>query len=249
MSTATDSEDLTGPGWAAPDRLEDPSAMGPLFDGDIGAAAIDIRRTLVSLLKKRYISAEQNPVDWKILAENEDLIRSRLHELFVDLVIDRTYHVAYKRQAVPEGGAQPFPTLLHDQAYSREETILLVKLRMLLRGNTVDGAVFVNRQELIDDVASFRPPDATNHTRDEKAAKTAVENLDRLGLLQKTAEPDRFRISPIVEVLMSVSQLAELLDWLAGARTNPADEFTGDDTDTTDEAGEISGGADDVEDR
>lgn len=219
MTTATDNEDLTGPGWADPDRLEDPTAAGPLFDGDTGSAGLAVRRTLVSLLKKRYISAEANPADWKILAENEDLIRSRLHELFVDLVIDRTYHVAYKRQAVPEGGTQPFPTLLHDQAYTREETILLVKLRMLLRGNTIDGAVFVDRQELIDDVASYRPPEATNHSRDEKAARSAVENLERLGLLQKTPEPDRFRISPVVEVLMSVSHLNELLDWLADNRT------------------------------
>lgn len=220
MTAATDNEDLAGPGWAEPDRLEDPTSAGPVFDGDTGAVGINVRRTLVSLLKKRYISAEQHPVDWKILAENEDLIRSRLHELFVDLVIDRTYHVAYKRQAVPDGGTQPFPTLLHDQAYTREETILLVKLRMLLRGNTIGGAVFVDRQDLIDDVASYRPADATNHSRDEKAAKSAVENLERLGLLQKTAEPDRFRISPVVEVLMSVSHLTELLDWLAANRTN-----------------------------
>ncbi|SHY07415.1 Uncharacterised protein [Mycobacteroides abscessus subsp. abscessus] len=220
MTSTTDNEDLAGPGWAEPDRLEDPTSAGPVFDGDTGTTGINIRRTLVSLLKKRYISAEQHPTDWKILAENEDLIRSRLHELFVDLVIDRTYHVAYKRQAVPEGGTQPFPTLLHDQAYTREETILLVKLRMLLRGNTIGGAVFVDRQDLIDDVASYRPPDATNHSRDEKAAKSAVENLERLGLLQKTAEPDRFRISPVVEVLMSVSHLTELLDWLADNRTN-----------------------------
>jgi len=33
-------------------------------------------------------------------------------------------------------------------------------------------------------------------------------------VLLKTSDPDRFRVSPVIEVLLPVERLAELLEWL-----------------------------------
>lgn len=60
MTENTIDLDDSAPGvsWATPDALEDSAGPGPLFDDDTGTLPIEVRRTMVSLLKKRYISAE-----------------------------------------------------------------------------------------------------------------------------------------------------------------------------------------------
>lgn len=217
MTELYDGEDLAGPAWAAPDPMDDVDSPGPLFDGDQGVLAAPVRRTLVSLLKKRYIAADRNPVDWRVLLANRGVLESRLNDVFIELVVDTERGVAYKRHAHPDEGTVPFPTVLHDQSYSRDETILLVHLRMLLRGRNVgDTAVFVDRDELMAEIANYRPADATNQVRDEKAARAAIDSLVRLDLLIDSGDGQRYQVAPIVEVLMSLQRLNELSGWLRG---------------------------------
>lgn len=228
MTEVEDAEDVTGPQWAAPDGVDDFDGPGPLFEGDQGQLAGEVRRTLVSLLKKRYISADRNPVDWRVLTQNRRLLESRLNELFIKLVVDADRGVAYKRHAHPDQGTQPFPTVLHDQSYSREETILLVHLRMLLRGAQLeDPAVFVDRSELMEEIANYRPAEATNQVRDEKAARAAIDSLVRLDLLIDSGDAERFRVAPIVEVLMSLERLTELVVWLKTLQPGDGDAAEG----------------------
>lgn len=190
----------------------------PLFEGDTGQMPIEARRTFVALLKQRYLSAEDHPKEWRVLLAHQRLLESRFNELFVQLVVDREYQVAYKRQAVPDGGA-PFPTILRDISYSREQTILLVHLRELLRSRRSAGeeTVFVDRQELVEEVATFRSPAETNHVRDDQAAARAVDSLVKhYNILLETGEEGRYRIAPIIEVLLPVNQVRELTAWLTG---------------------------------
>jgi hypothetical protein len=50
--------------------------------------------------------------------------------------------------------------------------------------------------------------------RDEKAARAAIDSLVRLDLLIDGGDGERFRVAPIVEVLMSLERLTELVAWL-----------------------------------
>ncbi len=137
------------------DELLDEGSVS-LFEGDEGGLEYPQRRTLVALLKQRFISARTHPRDWPVLVEHERVLRSRLNDLFLDLAIDREREVAWKRQAVSETGAR-FPTLLYDAAWSREETLVLVHLRDRLRAGQAggDARVFVDREDIVDYVASF----------------------------------------------------------------------------------------------
>ncbi len=195
------------------DGLETSSVS--LFEGDTGGLSLSQRQTLVALLKHRYISAEHHPREWRTLLEDPAVIRSRLNDLFLDLRLEPQYQVAFKHQATPEGGGR-FPTLLHDVAYSREETILLVFLRQRYRSERAAGhdAVLVDSDELVAQVAGYRPPHATDHAGDAKRAQNAVINIERARVLLKTADPDRYRISPAIEVVLPLERLAELLEWL-----------------------------------
>src|SRR6476469_10364877 len=155
-----------------------------LFEGDEGGLEYAERRAVVALLKQRLISARTHHRDWRALTENERVIRSRLNDLFLELQIDPVREVAWKRQAVPETGHR-FPTLLHDVAWSREETVVLVHLRDRFRAASAAGdeRVVVDREDLVEHVAGFRPAHATDVAGDQKRARNAVASINKAGLL------------------------------------------------------------------
>lgn len=228
-----------------------------LFEGDEGGLEYAQRHALVTLLKQRFVSARTHPRDWQVLVEHERVLRSRLNDLFLDLQVDRDREVAWKRQATPEAGDR-FPTLLYDAAWSREETLVLVHLRDRLRAGQAggDARVFVDREDLVDYVASFRPPHATDVAGDEKRARNAVASVLKAGLLIATGTDERFEISEAVEPLLPLELLQELLEALQRANNteappdDPADLF-GEDTESAgdaanDPAHDRAGSTDDV---
>jgi len=193
-----------------------------LFEGDEGGLEYAQRLALVTLLKQRFISARTHPRDWRVLVEHERVLRSRLNDLFLELAVDRRREVAWKRQATPETGSR-FPTLLYDAAWSREETLVLVHLRDRLRAGLASGdvRVFIDREDIVEYVASFRPAHATDEAGDEKRARNAVLSIVKAGLLIGTAAEDRYEISEAVEPLLPLELLQELLEALQ--RANGAD--------------------------
>jgi hypothetical protein len=214
--------------WDDPER-ESTSSVA-LFEGDAGALELPQRRVLVALLKQRFITAQSNPKEWRTLVENPRPIRSRLNDLFLDLHLDVVREVAYKRQVVPEGGGR-FPTLLHDTAWNREETALMVYLRTRSRSEEAAGTSrsFVERQDMLDHVAALRPAHATDHVADGRRAMKAIESLNRAGLLIGASTADRFEVSPAIDVVLPLERLQELLRWLQGHHDTAAGAPSGED--------------------
>jgi hypothetical protein len=201
-----------------PGIIEDADVEGrsvSLFEGDEGRLTYEQRCILVFLLKHRYISAEQHPAEWRTLIEAKVELRSRLNDMFLDLHVDTDAQIAFKRQAMADGDGR-FPTLLHDVAYTREETILLIFLRQRFRSERADGAdaVLVDRQELLDAVTHFRPPDANDLSGDARKVENAIQSMQRSGILFRTADEQRLRIAHVIEVLLPLPRLQELLDTL-----------------------------------
>jgi hypothetical protein len=187
-----------------------------LFEGDEGGLGLAQRRVLVYLLKQRYISAQRHPNEWKALVANPHPIRARLNDLFMELHLDTDREVAYKRQVVPEGGGRPFPTLLYDAPWGREDTILLVYLRARYRSEQAAGAdrVFVDREDMLEHVKQYRPPHATDRSGDASKAAKAIEAVYKAGLLLGPSASDRFEVAGAIEVLLPLEKLTELLNWL-----------------------------------
>ncbi len=167
-----------------------------------------------------------------MLVEHERLLRSRLNDLFLDLAIDRVREVAWKRQALSETGSR-FPTLLYDAAWSREETLVLIHLRDRLRSGLAGGEtrVHVDREDVVEYVASFRPTHATDESGDEKRARNAVVSIVKAGLLIGAAGDDRYEISEAVEPLLPLEVLQQLLESLQRANGTEPAGGTGEDSD------------------
>lgn len=216
-------QDLLDPDVVDPEDQDDPELDSvSLFEGDEGGLGLAERRTLVALLRQRFISARTHPRDWQTLVEHERVLRSRLHDLFLELQLDPVREVAWKRQAVSETG-QRFPTLLYDAAWSREETIVLVHLRDRYRAATAAGEerVHVDVDDLVEHVRGFRPAHATDLSGDEKRARSAVASVQKAGLLIGAPTDHRFEVSEAVESLLPLERLRELLESLQ--RTNDPD--------------------------
>lgn len=215
-----DLEDASDPeesgGLFGQDPAEPEGSTLALFEGDEGGLSLEQRRALVALLKSRFITAGQNPVEWRTLSEHYKLIKSRLNDMFLDLHVDKEHGVAYKRQADSGGGRRVFPTLLHDLAYSREETILLMFLRRRFQTERAAGHddVTVERDDLTGYVAAYRPAHATDRDGDRRRTEAAIENLTKAKVLMSTNDAARLRISPVIGVLLPLQRLHELREWL-----------------------------------
>jgi hypothetical protein len=197
-----------------------------LFDGDSGGLSLDQRRALVVLLKNRFVSADRRPAEWRVIRENPAPIKSRLNDLLLDLHIDTRYEVAFKYQAVSDTGAREFPTLLHDMAYTREETILLVFLRHRFQSEQNAGHedVTVEYDDMIQHVTAFRPASDTNRSGGETAARNAVKNLTKADVLMTTNDAARLRISPVIGVLLPLPRLHELWEWLVNENASTSED-------------------------
>jgi hypothetical protein len=235
-----------------PDADEDRTSTLAVFEGDEGSLELAQRRALVVLIKKRFISARTDAKEWAALIANPRPIRARLNDLFLELVLDVEREVAYKRQVAPEGGGRPFPTLLYDKPWGREETLALVHLRTRHRNEQAAGAdrAMVDRSDIVEFIAQHRPESATDRAGDARKALTAVENVFKTGLLIGPSTGERFEISNAIEVLLPLEKLKELLTWMHAQN----ESGSSDDTPTrlltstgTDAAEDTAGDAEDID--
>lgn len=212
--TDTTTEDATSgatTAFIAPVPMEeDPSE---LFAGDSGTLDADVRRLLVRLLQRRFLLADRSPAQWRTLLENQQVVESRLHDLFVHLVVDHERGVAYKKQV--RSAELDVPVLLRDEAYTRAETLVLVHLRTVFQREQGAGqtSVRVDVEEIEQTALTYFDPDETNLASRQREIRTAVQRLVKDGLIEEESE-GRYRVTPLVEVVLSTARLAELRDWL-----------------------------------
>lgn len=184
-----------------------------LFAGDTGTLPYEARRAFALLLQRRYVAAADHPAEWKALLAHQQVLESRCHDMFVELVVDRDYEIAYKRQVREDGLA--VPVLLKDEPYRRVETLLMLFVRNRFRQEQGAGqsAAFADTEELVDYALGFLAHDETNLAARRREIDNAIGTLARERVLDEVAT-GRYRILPVVEILLPVDRLRELTRWL-----------------------------------
>lgn len=183
------------------------------FAGDRGSLAPEVRRVLVRLLQRRFLLADRNSEDWAVLLEHQQIIESRLHDLFVRLVVDPARGVAYKQQVRSE--ELDVPILLRDEAYTRAETLVLVYLRTVFQRESTAGepSVRVDVEEIEQTVLTYFTAADGDIARRQKAVRAALARLRQEGIVTEESE-GRYLVSSLVEIVLSADRLRELSDWL-----------------------------------
>jgi hypothetical protein len=181
-----------------------------LFDGDTGELPMDTRRVLVTLLLGPALDGRRQAQLWRVLLRDEAVVVRRLHELFLELVIDRDQHVAFTRQVQAED--ESLPILLRRAPLTFLDSVLLLHLRRCLTEADARGERgVVSVEEMMDHLRAFQPRDTADHARFQKQMQAAVEKVKKHSLLQKLrGSEERYEISPTLKLLFSVEQIEGL---------------------------------------
>ncbi|MGY3564898.1 DUF4194 domain-containing protein [Sinomonas sp. RB5] len=214
---------------------EEPFVPGTaLYDGDTGVLPLRVRHVLVRLLKGPYLDGGRDEKAWTTLLDHEDVLRSRLSELFLRLQIDHERTIAVLRPVDPEllGTASRATVLRQQRVLSRVETILLLRLRLLLdRHATAQTEPTVTLEELADVVAHYQPAEEQDALRDADTVNRAVAKLQARRLLIPTPLEDVYLISnalPLALPFENIGDVTRHLEAVAAAGPSrdggPADD-------------------------
>lgn len=189
----------------------DGSASQPgCFLGDTGSLSVDTRRVLVQLLLGPSVDARRQGRLWPVLLRDEAVVRSRLHELFLELVIDHEQRVAFTRQVVSE--QVDVPVLLRRASLTFLESALLLFLRQRLTQADAQGErAVVALADMQEHLRVFERNDNSDHARFERQVGNAVEKAKKLSLVQRLRGGDeRYEVSPTLKLLFPAEEIQAL---------------------------------------
>lgn len=183
-------------------EVADQSGPG-LWPGDAGVLAHQSRRALVSLVKGPYLARSQRRELWEALLADQDGIRSRLNDMFLDLVIDLEQELAFVKPADLDDA----PEVVRTRTLTFMDTAMLLVLRQALLLDEGRGRVLIGLEEVAEQLAVYRK------SRDEpdfrKRVNASWTTMLKLGLLHQT-DTERAEISPIVRYLIDGPRVATI---------------------------------------
>ena len=219
--------------------------IGPaLFPGDRGELALPLRQALVRLLRGPYVDGGNadgtGAKAFSTIVENRKALEIRLHELFLRLVIDEDRKIALLQ---PVEMAEPFTTaLVRQRELSREETLLLLRMRLILdrglgRGLGTGTEATINRSEVLDIFAQYLHGGSQDAKGVEELADQTLRRLvnDRR-LLLPTELPEVFVISNALPLALPYEQIGDIRK-LLDAIADGADDDGGPDQRAADDDG------------
>lgn len=179
-------------------------AHGGLFAGDTGTLPMDARLALCKLLTGPYM--DQDSPHWPALLRDEVLLRSRLSDVFLDLVLDRDRKVAFTRQA--DTGELDTPILLRSTPLSYLESVLLLHLRQILVDAENQGMrAAVDEAEIIDHLELYTPAGG-DHVAAQKRISAAIDKMKKNTILQAIRGADRrYEVSPTLRLLFNADDV------------------------------------------
>ncbi|MBD8527821.1 DUF4194 domain-containing protein [Pseudomarimonas arenosa] len=182
-----------------------------LYAGDSGTLPFDTRRTLCQLLVGPYLDAERHALLWRVLERDEAVLRARLSELFLELVIDHELRAAFVRQA--DTGDLQAPILLRSSPLTFIDSVLLLCLRQrLAESDLQDQRAVIEEAELQEQLSVYQRITATDAAGFGKRVAASIEKMKKNSVLQKLrGSEQRYEIAPTLKLLFSAEQVHALL--------------------------------------
>ena len=159
---------------------------------------------------------------WPALLRYQEPVRTRLADLFLELVLDSDAQVAFVRQA--DTGELDSPILLRRTRLTFLESVLLLYLRQLLADAEVRGErAVVSASEMREQMKLYEQSLNTDRAGFEKRIAAAIEKVKKNSLISAIrGSEDRFEVSPTLKLLFSAEQIVELTRVYAAERLEPA---------------------------
>jgi len=185
-------------------------AANTLFLGDSGELPLDTRRALVQLLAGPSLDGRRHQKLWPVLIRDEEVIRRRMAELFLELVIDPDLQVAFTRKA--DTGDLEVPILLRRAQLTFIDSTLLLYLRQQLTQAESHGErAVVSTDDIVEYLGMYERSGNTDHAGFRKRIVASIEKIKNHSILQKIrSSEDRFEISPTLKLLFSAEEIQAL---------------------------------------
>ncbi|MXQ78647.1 DUF4194 domain-containing protein [Rhodococcus rhodochrous] len=177
-----------------------------LYSGDTGELELDTRRALVQLLKGPLITASKHPEVWRTVIRDERVLRSRLADVFLDLVVDEDEQLAFTRPA--ETGEHRTPAVLRTERLTFMDTVMLLSLRQLLLRAQPGERVIVDFDEVIEQLEMYRAATNTDPAGFRRRVNSSWEKMKKYSLLAPTSTEGRMEVSPVLRQLFDADQVA-----------------------------------------
>lgn len=195
-----------------PEESEEPedAETGGLYPGDHGLLPADTRRVMVQLLAGPFVDGRRHSKLWPVLMRDEAVIRSRLSELFLELVVDADQQVAFIRQV--EIDDLDTPILLRRAPLTLIDSVVLLFLRQCLTRADVRGErAVVDAMEIVENASPYQRAASTDHAGFNKKVQASIQKMKKYSILQKIrGAGERYEISPTLKLLFSADQIAAL---------------------------------------
>jgi hypothetical protein len=165
------------------------------------------------------------------------VIRSRLHELFLELVLDTEQQVAFTRQVVAED--IDAPVLLRRANLTFLETALVLYLRQrLTQADAAGERAVVALDEMQGHLAVFERVANPDQARFGRQVIAAIEKVKKLNLVRVLpgGQP-RFEVSPTLKLLFAaetIQMLTRTYEAVLAGGSKSAAALASDDDDDSD---------------
>jgi hypothetical protein len=181
---------------------------GQLWLSDSGVLGDSARRALLVLVRGPYLSFSRQPQLWSALLENEGAVRSRLSELYLDLVIDLTSEIAFVRNVDAPG--QDVPRTVRTVSLTFLDSAMLLLLRQLLVDSDGRERVIVGREEVFEQLDVYKSMASSDDASFLKRLNASWSNMKRYGIIGEAATEGRVEISPVLRLVFGIEQIQAL---------------------------------------
>jgi hypothetical protein len=185
---------------------DEPTTRRGLWASDTGTLGEQSRRALLELIKGPYLSGARSSALWSALLADEPAIRSRLHDIFLDLVVDRDNTFAFVRGVRTHEMA--VPVAVRSERLTFLDTAMLLALRQSLLLGEGGGRVIVDRDEIFEKLTVY------DTQRDEvefakRLGASWTKMVNKLRVIHSAGD-DRAEISPVLALIVDVEQIVAI---------------------------------------
>jgi hypothetical protein len=237
----------------APDTADtDGMNRTALWPGDLGTLPEMTRRALLRLIKGPYLSRTKHSNLWSALISDQTAIRSRLNDLFLDLMIDEAYGVAFVQNI--KGADFDAPSAVRTAGFTFIDTILFITLRQFFINANDDERVIVGKDELLEQLTVFGKAKSLDDSAFKKRFDSSWRKMRDYGIIGDTKTEDRVEVSPVIRLIFGIEQITALRneylriveDSGLGNASGTLDTTSGTLGNAPGGAGDVTGGAGDV---
>lgn len=188
---------------------DDGSEERELYAGDTGTLPALTRQVLVHLLKGPYFERSRSERLWQELKVREEVIRSRLSDLYLDLLVDDELGVAFCRK--PDLGDHEAPSLLNTVRLRFLDSAVLLELRdRLMRARANGERAVVTRADVAEMLRLFDRTAGQNDRIFQQHFSAIVKRLTERRILLTLKSGDAMEISPVLPLLFPTAAIDEL---------------------------------------